>query len=154
MKLTAKKPQILLQNATPGAIITAYLSRRKSYEHDFRRSTLLFWLLLLFQQKVIVSCVARIFKFNLNFRRCTDSILCSAISLGDDCMIAVLKHGTTQEQTQHLVNWLKNMGMDVRIIHMFFPLSFGCFSADKYPFFSKSIIQYFFDFPNQFLIFA
>lgn len=30
-------------------------------------------------------------------------------------MIAVLKHGTTQEQTQHLVNWLKNMGMDVHI---------------------------------------
>lgn len=30
-------------------------------------------------------------------------------------MIAVLRHGTTQEQTQHLVNWLKNMGMDVHI---------------------------------------
>ncbi len=30
-------------------------------------------------------------------------------------MIAVLKHGTTPQQTQHLVNWLKNMGMDVHI---------------------------------------
>lgn len=30
-------------------------------------------------------------------------------------MIAVLKHGTTPQQTEHLVNWLKNMGMDVHI---------------------------------------
>ena len=30
-------------------------------------------------------------------------------------MIAVLKHGTTPQQTQHLVNWLKNMGVDVHI---------------------------------------
>ena len=35
--------------------------------------------------------------------------------LGDDYMIAVLKHGTTPQQTEHLVNWLKNMGMDVHI---------------------------------------
>lgn len=30
-------------------------------------------------------------------------------------MIAVLKHGTTPEQTQHLVNWLKHMNLDVHI---------------------------------------
>ena len=30
-------------------------------------------------------------------------------------MIAVLKHGTTPQQTQHLVNWLKNMNIDVHI---------------------------------------
>ncbi len=30
-------------------------------------------------------------------------------------MIAVLKNGTTQEQTEHLVNWLKNMNLDVHI---------------------------------------
>ena len=30
-------------------------------------------------------------------------------------MIAVLKHGTTPQQTEHLVNWLKNMGMEVHI---------------------------------------
>ena len=30
-------------------------------------------------------------------------------------MIAVLKHGTTPEQTQHLVNWLKRMNLDVHI---------------------------------------
>ncbi len=30
-------------------------------------------------------------------------------------MIAVLKHGTTPQQTQHLVKWLKNMGVDVHI---------------------------------------
>ena len=30
-------------------------------------------------------------------------------------MIAVLKQGTTQQQTQHLVNWLKNMNLDVHI---------------------------------------
>ena len=30
-------------------------------------------------------------------------------------MIAVLKHGTTPQQTQHLVNWLKNMDIDVHI---------------------------------------
>ncbi|MBE6925490.1 MAG: 3-deoxy-7-phosphoheptulonate synthase [Ruminococcaceae bacterium] len=30
-------------------------------------------------------------------------------------MIAVLKQGTTPQQTQYLVNWLKNMGMDVHI---------------------------------------
>ena len=30
-------------------------------------------------------------------------------------MIAVLKSGTTAEQTTHLVNWLKNMGLDVHI---------------------------------------
>ena len=30
-------------------------------------------------------------------------------------MIAVLKHGTTQEQTEHLIKWLKNMSLDVHI---------------------------------------
>ena len=30
-------------------------------------------------------------------------------------MIAVLKHGTTPEQTQHLVDWLKRMNLDVHI---------------------------------------
>ena len=30
-------------------------------------------------------------------------------------MIAVLKHGTTSEQTAHLVNWLKAMNLDVHI---------------------------------------
>ena len=30
-------------------------------------------------------------------------------------MIAVLKHGTTPDQTQHLVNWLKTMNLDVHI---------------------------------------
>lgn len=30
-------------------------------------------------------------------------------------MIAVLKHGTTPEQTQHLVNWLKHLNLDVHI---------------------------------------
>lgn len=30
-------------------------------------------------------------------------------------MIAVLKHGTTPEQTQHLVSWLKKMNLDVHI---------------------------------------
>ncbi len=30
-------------------------------------------------------------------------------------MIAVLKHGTTPEQTSHLVSWLKNMNLDVHI---------------------------------------
>ena len=30
-------------------------------------------------------------------------------------MIAVLKHGTTPEQTRHLVDWLKNMNLDVHI---------------------------------------
>lgn len=30
-------------------------------------------------------------------------------------MIAVLKHGTTPQQTQHLINWLKNMDIDVHI---------------------------------------
>ena len=30
-------------------------------------------------------------------------------------MIAVLKHGTTPEQTQHLVAWLKRMNLDVHI---------------------------------------
>ncbi len=30
-------------------------------------------------------------------------------------MIAVLKHGTTPEQTQHLVQWLANMNLDVHI---------------------------------------
>ncbi len=30
-------------------------------------------------------------------------------------MIAVLKHGTTQEQTQHLVQWLNRMNLDVHI---------------------------------------
>ena len=30
-------------------------------------------------------------------------------------MIAVLKHGTTPEQTTHLVNWLKRMNLDVHI---------------------------------------
>ena len=30
-------------------------------------------------------------------------------------MIAVLKHGTTPQQTEHLVNWLRNMNLDVHI---------------------------------------
>ncbi len=30
-------------------------------------------------------------------------------------MIAVLKHGTTPEQTAHLVNWLKRMNLDVHV---------------------------------------
>ncbi len=30
-------------------------------------------------------------------------------------MIAVLKSGTTPEQTQHLINWLKNMNLDVHV---------------------------------------
>ena len=30
-------------------------------------------------------------------------------------MIAVLKHGTTNEQTQHLVAWLKRMDLDVHV---------------------------------------
>lgn len=30
-------------------------------------------------------------------------------------MIAILKHGTTPEQTGHLVDWLKNMNLDVHI---------------------------------------
>ena len=30
-------------------------------------------------------------------------------------MIAVLKHGTTSDQTAHLVSWLKNMNLDVHI---------------------------------------
>ncbi len=30
-------------------------------------------------------------------------------------MIAVLKHGTTQAQTEHLIAWLKNMNLDVHI---------------------------------------
>lgn len=30
-------------------------------------------------------------------------------------MIAVLKHGTTPEQTEHLLNWLKHMNLDVHV---------------------------------------
>ncbi len=30
-------------------------------------------------------------------------------------MIAVLKHGTTQEQTEHLVRWLQNMNLEVHL---------------------------------------
>ena len=30
-------------------------------------------------------------------------------------MIAILKHGTTPEQTGHLVEWLKKMNLDVHI---------------------------------------
>ncbi|MBQ7801630.1 MAG: 3-deoxy-7-phosphoheptulonate synthase [Oscillospiraceae bacterium] len=30
-------------------------------------------------------------------------------------MIAVLKHGTTPEQTQHLIDWLKRMNLDVHV---------------------------------------
>ena len=30
-------------------------------------------------------------------------------------MIAVLKHGTTPQQTEHLVNWLRNMNLDVHV---------------------------------------
>ena len=30
-------------------------------------------------------------------------------------MIAVLKHGTTPEQTQHLIGWLRNMNLDVHV---------------------------------------
>ena len=30
-------------------------------------------------------------------------------------MIAVLKQGTTPEQTEHLVNWLKHLNLDVHI---------------------------------------
>ena len=32
-------------------------------------------------------------------------------------MIAILKSGTTVEQTQHLINWLKNMNLDVHVSH-------------------------------------
>ena len=32
-------------------------------------------------------------------------------------MIAVLKHGTTPQQTDHLVAWLRNMNLDVHISH-------------------------------------
>ena len=32
-------------------------------------------------------------------------------------MIAVLKHGTTESQTQHLINWLKRMHVDVHVSH-------------------------------------
>ena len=32
-------------------------------------------------------------------------------------MIAILKHGTTPEQTQHLVTWLQRMHMDVHVSH-------------------------------------
>ena len=32
-------------------------------------------------------------------------------------MIAVLKHGTTPEQTEHLVQWLKRMQLDVHVSH-------------------------------------
>ena len=32
-------------------------------------------------------------------------------------MIAILKSGTTPEQTQHLVSWLKTMNLDVHISH-------------------------------------
>ena len=32
-------------------------------------------------------------------------------------MVAVLKHGTTPEQTEHLVQWLKRMQLDVHISH-------------------------------------
>ena len=31
-------------------------------------------------------------------------------------MIAVLKKGTTQAQTEHLMQWLKNMNLDVHMI--------------------------------------
>lgn len=30
-------------------------------------------------------------------------------------MIAILKHGTTQEQTDHLINWLQRMNLDVHV---------------------------------------
>ena len=30
-------------------------------------------------------------------------------------MIAILKHGTTPDQTSHLVDWLKTMNLDVHI---------------------------------------
>ena len=32
-------------------------------------------------------------------------------------MIAVLKHGTTETQTQHLIDWLKRMQVDVHVSH-------------------------------------
>ena len=32
-------------------------------------------------------------------------------------MIAVLKQGTTPEQTDHLIKWLKNMNLDVHVSH-------------------------------------
>ena len=32
-------------------------------------------------------------------------------------MIAVLKHGTTETQTQHLIDWLKHMQVDVHVSH-------------------------------------
>ena len=32
-------------------------------------------------------------------------------------MIAVLKQGTTHEQTDHLINWLKNMNLDIHVSH-------------------------------------
>ena len=30
-------------------------------------------------------------------------------------MIAILKNGTTEEQTAHLVSWLKHMNLDVHV---------------------------------------
>ena len=30
-------------------------------------------------------------------------------------MIAVLKRGTTPEQTEHLINWLKHMNLEIHI---------------------------------------
>ena len=32
-------------------------------------------------------------------------------------MIAVLKHGTTPEQIQHLMTWLRHMDMEVHVSH-------------------------------------
>jgi copper chaperone CopZ len=41
--------------------------------------------------------------------------LCGVFYLGEMIMIAVLKHGTTPEQVQQLVTWLKHMNVDVHI---------------------------------------
>ena len=30
-------------------------------------------------------------------------------------MIAILKHGTTHEQTDHLIDWLRRMNLDVHV---------------------------------------
>ena len=46
----------------------------------------------------------------------TESHLCGVFVLGDvNIMIAVLKHGTTPEQIQHLIAWLKHINIDVHL---------------------------------------
>ena len=49
------------------------------------------------------------------FKRRTNCLCGVILIFGDDFMIAVLKHGTTLTQRQHLVDWLKNMNLDVHI---------------------------------------